>query len=112
MKLEQAIKELGLPRFLYEDWSEIRTGYHGGTLVTEEWNTWLTRLSSLLESDESTDVSIVGKPCDCTDECLPHEQHDGVLMCLTCFRDIRVKESLMKQPCDCIYCKQKGSNCH
>lgn len=29
-----------LPDFLYEDEGEIKIGYHGDTVVTDEWNKW------------------------------------------------------------------------
>jgi len=29
-----------LPDFLYEDEGQIKIGYHGDTVVTDEWNKW------------------------------------------------------------------------
>ena len=34
------IVSVPLPNFLYEDNGEILIGYHGDTVVTDEWNEW------------------------------------------------------------------------
>ena len=41
--------EYDLPRFLYRDLNgEIRIGYHGDSIITEEWNEWIERMNENL----------------------------------------------------------------
>ena len=38
-----SIKDLPLPKFLYESDDEIVIGYQGDSICTDEWNEWLNK---------------------------------------------------------------------
>ena len=42
--IEEKEVDLPLPDFLFEDEGEIKIGFHGDTVVTDEWNKWKSKL--------------------------------------------------------------------
>ena len=44
-----------LPEFLYEDDGKIKIGFHGDSICTDEWNTWLEQIWGTRNEKEGTE---------------------------------------------------------
>jgi Fe-S cluster biosynthesis and repair protein YggX len=42
------LKSLELPTFLYEDEGEIKVGFHGDSVCTEDWLEWLAKVALII----------------------------------------------------------------